>query len=112
LSVKSNSKRSPSVWSGVFTTSGNDSRRATGDSTIFARQISQRLDDFTASIDQRLDNFRKSADKRFQGIDQQMLEFRGEMRQTRNWLVRLYGLVVFGFIGGILLIVFRDFIFP
>ena len=40
-----------------------------------------------------------------------MLDFRAEMRQMRNWLVRLYGLMVFGFIGGILLIVFRDFIF-
>ena len=29
----------------------------------------------------------------------------------RNWLVRLYGLVVLGFIGAIMLILFRELVF-
>ena len=40
-----------------------------------------------------------------------MLDFRAEMRQMRNWLVRLYGLMVFSFIGAIVLILFRGLIF-
>ena len=50
-------------------------------------------------------------DQRFDGLNQQMMDSRAEMRQMRNWLVRLYGLVVFGFIGAIVLILFRDLIF-
>ena len=33
-----------------------------------------------------------------------------DMLQMRNWLVWLFGLVVFGFIGSIVLILFRDLI--
>ena len=36
---------------------------------------------------------------------------REDMRQMRNWLFRLYGLVVFGFIGAVVLILFRELIF-
>ena len=50
-------------------------------------------------------------DQRFNDLNQQMMEFRAEMRQMRNWLVRLYGLVVFGFIGAMMLILFRDWFF-
>jgi len=34
-----------------------------------------------------------------------------ETRQMRNWLVRLYGLMVFSFIGATVLILFRGLIF-
>ena len=44
-------------------------------------------------------------------MEQGFAQLHADMRQMRGWLVRLYGLVVFGFIGGIVLILFRDFIF-
>lgn len=49
--------------------------------------------------------------QRFNDLSQQMMDFRAEMRQMRNRLVRLYGLVVFGFIGAMMLILFRDWFF-
>ena len=74
--------------------------------------VNKRFDDFARQINRRLGDFKANIDQRFQGIDQQMSDFRAEMRQMRNWLVRLFGLVVFCFIGGILMIMLREFIFP
>ena len=64
-----------------------------------------------AHTDQRFDALEKRMAEGFAQIHAQMTDFRAEMRQMRGWLFRLYGLVVFGFIGGIVLILFRDFIF-
>ena len=50
-------------------------------------------------------------EQRFNDLNQQMMDFRAEMRQMRNWLVRLYGLVVFGFTGAMMLILFRYWFF-
>ena len=50
-------------------------------------------------------------DRRFDGLNQQMLDFRAEVRRMRNWLVQFYGLMVFSFIGAIVLILFRGLIF-
>ena len=49
--------------------------------------------------------------QRFDSLERRMEEGfsepRADMRQMRNWLVWLFGLVVFGFIGSIVLILFR-----
>ena len=51
-----------------------------------------------------VEEFVKRMEERFDDLNQQMPDFRAEMRQMRNWLVRLYGLMVASFIGAIVLI--------
>ena len=55
-------------------------------------------------INQRFDYM----DQRFSDLQNSIGDLRADMRQMRNWLVWLFGLVVFGFIGSIVLILFRD----
>lgn len=80
--------------------------------------VNQRFDDLIQNINQRFDD----VNQRFEGINQRFdrlerrmeegfSELRADMRQMRNWLVSLFGLVVFGFIGSIVLILLRDVIF-
>ena len=54
-------------------------------------------------VNQRFDSLERRMEEGFS-------ELRADMRQMRNWLVWLFGLVVFGFIGSIVLILFRDLI--
>ena len=49
--------------------------------------------------------------QRFDGLERHMDQLHADMRQMRNWLVWLFGLVVFGFIGSIVLILFRGLVF-
>ena len=76
--------------------------------------INQRFD----SVNQRLADAEKAREQnlmhinqRFDGLEKRMDQFHADMLQMRNWLMRLYGLVVFGFIGAIALILFRDLFF-
>ena len=57
-------------------------------------------------------NYRFDAmNQRFDGLERRMDQLHADMRQMRNWLVWLFGLVVFGFIGSIVLILFRGLVF-
>lgn len=76
--------------------------------------INQRFD----SVNQRLADAEKAREQnlmhlnqRFDSLEKRMDQFHADMLQMRNWLMRLYGLVVFGFIGAIALILFRDMFF-
>ena len=69
--------------------------------------INQRLADAEKARGQNLVHI----NQRFDGLERRMDQFHADMLQMRNWLVRLYGLVVFGFIGAIALILFRDLFF-
>lgn len=62
-------------------------------------------------VNQRFDEMNRNVNQRFDGLEKRMDQFHADMLQMRNWLVRLYGLVVFGFIGAIVLILFRDLFF-
>ena len=62
-------------------------------------------------INQRFDEMNRNVNQRFDGLEKRMDQFHADMLQMRNWLVRLYGLVVFGFLGAIALILFRDLFF-
>ena len=53
-------------------------------------QVNQRLSDLTAEM--RADS----------------ASMRADMRQMRNWLIGLYGIVVFGFIGSIFLTIIKS----
>ena len=48
--------------------------------------------------------------RRFDSLEKRMDQLHADMLQMRNWLVWLFGLVVFGFIASIVLILFRDLI--
>ena len=62
-------------------------------------------------VNQRFDEMNRNVNQRFDGLEKRMDQFHADMLQMRNWLVRLYGLVIFGFIGAITLILFRDLFF-
>lgn len=73
--------------------------------------VNQRFD----SINQRLADAEKAREQnllhlnqRFDDLKESMADIRADMRQMRNWVVWLFGLVVFGFVGSIVLILFRD----
>ena len=57
-------------------------------------------------VDQRFEGM----NQRFDSLERRMDQLHMDMLQMRNWLVWLFGLVVFGFIGSIVLILFRDLI--
>ena len=73
--------------------------------------MNQRFDDMNRRVNQRFDDMTRGVNQRFDGLDKRMDLFHADMLQMRNWLVRLYGLVAFGFIGAIALILLKDVIF-
>lgn len=66
--------------------------------------IGQRFDD----LNQRFDDLKEGINQRFDSLERRMDQFHADMRQMRGWLIWLFGLVVFGFLGSIVLIIFRD----
>ena len=58
-------------------------------------------------VNQRFDGM----NQRFDGLERRMDQLHADMLQMRNWLVWLFGLVVFGFIGSIVLILLRGLVF-
>ena len=87
----------------------------------FVKRMEERFDHANELAEQRYDSInRRFADaekareqnlvhvnQRFDGLEKRMDQFHADMLQMRNWLMRLYGLVVFGFIGTIVLILFK-----
>ena len=49
----------------------------------------------------QFDEFPKRMEQGFDHVSQQNASIQAGIRQTRNWLIGLYGIVVFGFIGSI-----------
>ena len=50
-------------------------------------------------------------DQRFDGLEKRMDQLHADMLQMRNWLARLYGLMVVGSIGLFASILFKDLLF-
>ena len=76
--------------------------------------INQRLADAEKAREQNLVHVNQRFDdmnQRFDSLERRMDVFHADMLQMRNWLVRLYALVAFGFIGAIALILLKDVIF-
>ena len=65
--------------------------------------ITQRIDDLKEGIDRRFEGI----NQRFDSLERRMDQFHADMRQMRGWLIWLFGLVVFGFLGSIVLILFK-----
>lgn len=59
-------------------------------------------------ITQRFDGLKEGINQRFDGLERRMDQFHADMRQMHGWLIWLFGLVVFGFLSSIVLILFRD----
>lgn len=59
-------------------------------------------------IGQRFDDMKEGVNQRFDSLERHMDQIHADMRQMRGWLIWLFGLVVFGFLGSIVLILFRD----
>lgn len=64
-----------------------------------------------AHVNQRLNDVNQRFDDMKEVVNDLRQDIREDMRQMRNWLFRLYGLVVCGFIGTAVLILFRELIF-
>ena len=76
--------------------------------------VNQRFDDLNQRFDEvnrRFDDMNRRFDDMNRRMEQGFAQIHADMRQIRNWLVWLFGLVVFGFIGSIVLILFRDTLF-
>lgn len=58
-------------------------------------------------ITQRFDDLKDGIGQRFDSLERRMDQFHADMRQMRGWLIWLFGLVVFGFLGSIVLILFK-----
>ena len=75
----------------------------------------KRMEQSFESINGRLADAEKAREQNFVHVNQRfddlkddIRDIRADMRQPRAWLVWLFGLVVFGFIGSIVVILFRD----
>jgi tetrahydromethanopterin S-methyltransferase subunit G len=74
-------------------------------------EFTKRMEQGFAHVDQRFAH----VDQRFSQVDQRFDEMirrfdslQADIRQMRNWLVGLYGIVVFGFIGTIFLSIIKS----
>ena len=70
------------------------------------------FEEFTKRIEQGFEHVNQQMNQQFAQVNQQLADmrtemranntdFRAEIRQMRGWLIGLYGIVVFGFIGSI-----------
>ncbi len=77
--------------------------------------LNQRFDDMNRSVNQRFDDMNRGVNQRLDSLERRMdqgfAQVHLDVSQMRNWLVRLYALVVFGFVGAIALILFKDLLF-
>jgi hypothetical protein len=64
----------------------------------------KRMEQGFAHVDQRF----SQADQRFDEMVRRFDGLQADIRQMRNWLVGLYGIVVFGFIGAIFLSIIKS----
>ena len=82
------------------------------------KDVNQRFDDMNLRFDQRFKDMNQRFDdmgQRFDELREVVIglrsDMREDMRQMRNWVFRLYGMVVFGLIGAAALVLFRELVF-
>ena len=69
--------------------------------------IVQRFEQVGERFEQVGERFEQVA-QRFDDLKGDIRDIRADMRQMRTWLISLFGLVVFGFIGSIVLMMLRN----
>ena len=62
--------------------------------------------EFVKRMEDRFDHANELADERHARLREDMQEMKADIRQMRNWVVTLFTVVVFGFMGAIVLRVF------
>lgn len=62
------------------------------------------FDEFTKRIEQGFEHVNQRFDEMGRHFDQ----MHADMRQMRNWLIGLYGIVVFGFVGSIFITIIKS----
>jgi len=62
------------------------------------------FDEFTKRIEQGFEH----VNQRFDEMGRRFDQVHADMRQMRNWLIGLYGIVVFGFVGSIFISIIRS----
>ncbi len=80
----------------------------------FTKRMEQGFDHVNQGFDhvnQRFDDLRTDIRANFSDIRSDIAGIRADMRQMRNWLVGLYGIVVFGFIGTLVITIFKEQLF-
>lgn len=70
------------------------------------KEVNQRLADAEKAREQNLAHIVQ----RFDDLKGDIRDIKADMRQMRAWLIGLFGLVVFGFIGSIVLMMLRNVI--
>ena len=75
------------------------------------RQMNERFTDTNRQMNERFTDANRQMNERFTDLKTDMAGIRADMRQMRSWLIGLYGLVVFGFIGSFMLAIFKEQIF-
>lgn len=65
------------------------------------------FEEFTKRMEQGFNH----VNQRFDDLKTDMAGIRADMWQMRNWLVGLYSIVVFGFIGTLVITIFKEQIF-
>ena len=68
----------------------------------FVKRMQDRFD----RVDERFDHANELAGERHARLREDMQEMKADIRQMRNWVVTLFTVVVFGFVGAIVLRVF------
>lgn len=62
------------------------------------------FDEFTKRVEQGFEH----VNQRFDEMGRRFDQVHADMRQMRNWLIGLYGIVVFGFVGSIFISIIRS----
>ena len=62
--------------------------------------------EFVKRMEDRFDHANELADERHARLREDMQDMKTDIRQVRNWVVTLFPLVVFGFMGAIVLRMF------
>ena len=71
-------------------------------------EFTKRMEQGFAHVDQRFSQVDQRFDDMIRRFDQMHTDLRADMRQMRNWLIGLYGIVVFGFVGSIFITIIKS----
>jgi len=67
----------------------------------------KRMEQGFAHIGECFDQMERRFDQRFDQMDRHFDQIHADIRQMQGWLIGLYGIVVFGFIGSIFITLMR-----
>jgi len=72
------------------------------------RFVVKRMEQGFAHIGERFDQMDWRFDQRFDQMGRHFDQIHADIRQMRGWLIGLYGIVVFGFIGSIFITLMKS----